>query len=54
MKTLNNLFGKSASSKSINEFSAFSLNFSQMSSIKGGTEPITYPIKPVVPPIGNI
>ena len=40
MKTLNNLFGKSASAKNINDFNNFSLNVAQMSAIKGGTTPI--------------
>jgi hypothetical protein len=55
MKTLNNLFGKCASVKSINEFADFSLNVIQMNSIKGGTEPIVpNPVKPIIPINGNI
>ncbi len=49
MKTLNNLFRKSASVKNIADFNNYSLSVSQMNTIKGGTEPIqSNPI--VVPP----
>jgi hypothetical protein len=58
MKTLKNIFGKSASVKNIADFSQFSLSISQMNLVKGGlgTEPILpnpgVPTPP--PPVGNI
>jgi len=55
MKTLNNLFGKSASVKRIDDFGFFSLTTSQMCSIKGGTEPINSGTggTPPPPPLGS-
>ena len=46
MKTLNNLFGKKLVNERISLFSNYSLSGTQMMAIKGGTEPIVYPIKP--------
>lgn len=54
MKTLNNFFAKSASVKNIDDFSHFSLNYTQMNTIKGGTQPIqTEPGTPPPPPGSN-
>jgi len=51
MKTLNNLFGKSASAKNIIDFNLFSLSNAQMISIKGGTDPIEDEPEFVDPPV---